>query len=237
MAFLGGSITYNPGWRDSVYSYLERKFPDTEFDFIAAGIPSMGSTPGAFRFERDVLAKGPIDLLFVEAAVNDDINGRTPEEITRAMEGIVRHTKNNNPFCDVVIMYFADPGKMEDYRKGKVPEEIQLHEKVAEHYDIPTINLAKEVTERIDAGEFDWENDFVSLHPSPFGQGVYANSIKSFLETAWKTGFNDESITVTELPDPIDVYNYSNGKLIEPGPNKKIRGREMVENWQPDHIK
>ncbi|MBT6763373.1 MAG: hypothetical protein HOA90_02445, partial [Prolixibacteraceae bacterium] len=87
VVFLGGSITHNPGWRDSVCNYLQQKFPETEFDFINAGIPSMGSTPGAFRFKRDVLKNGLVDLLFVEAAVNDDTNRRTSKEITRAMEG------------------------------------------------------------------------------------------------------------------------------------------------------
>ena len=65
-------------------------FPETEFEFIAAGIPSMGSTPGAFRLERDILSKGKIDLLFVEAAVNDPTNGRLPTEQIRGMEGIIR---------------------------------------------------------------------------------------------------------------------------------------------------
>ncbi len=64
VAFLGGSITYNPGWRDSICQYLQKRFPETHFEFIAAGIPSLGSTPGAFRLERDVLSKGKIDLLF-----------------------------------------------------------------------------------------------------------------------------------------------------------------------------
>ena len=121
VAFLGGSITFNGGWRDSVCNYLQQKFPETEFDFIAAGIPSMGSTPGAFRFERDVLKNGTVDLLFEEAAVNDDTNRRTTDEITQAMEGIVRHAKMDNPACDVVIMHFVDPGKMKEYRNGKEP--------------------------------------------------------------------------------------------------------------------
>ena len=55
VAFLGGSITYNGGWRDSICNYLKNRFPDTDFDFIAAGIPSMGSTPAAFRLKRDIL--------------------------------------------------------------------------------------------------------------------------------------------------------------------------------------
>ncbi|NQU52404.1 MAG: hypothetical protein HQ522_07680 [Bacteroidetes bacterium] len=234
VAFLGGSITFNPGWRDSVCSFLQQKFPETEFDFIAAGIPSMGSTPGAFRFERDVLVDGQVDLLFEEAAVNDDTNRRTPDEITRAMEGIVRHAKNANPMCDVIFMHFVDPGKMEEYRSNKIPEVIQLHEKVAEHYSISTINLAKEVTERIDAKEFDWENDFVNLHPSPFGQIVYFNSIKTFLETAWESDFKNEKMGMAEMPAPRDNANYCNGVLVEPNPPRNIKGWTLVENWKPE---
>jgi hypothetical protein len=80
-----------------------------------------------------------------------------------------------------------------------VPEVIQLHEKVAEHYNISTINLAKEVTERIDAGEFDWENDFKDLHPSPFGQNIYAQSMKQFLESALKSNLSENAI-MAEMP-------------------------------------
>jgi sialidase-1 len=57
VAFLGGSITHNPGWRDAVGRYLQERFPETEFDFIPAGIPSLGSVPHAFRLIRDVLAQ------------------------------------------------------------------------------------------------------------------------------------------------------------------------------------
>jgi hypothetical protein len=74
VAFLGGSITYNGGWRDSISNYLQKRLTDTEFAFICAGIPSRGSTSAAFRLERDVLAGGPVDLLFEEAVVNDTRN-------------------------------------------------------------------------------------------------------------------------------------------------------------------
>ncbi len=233
VVFLGGSITHNPGWRDSVCAYLQRRFPETTFDFINAGIPSMGSTPGAFRFSRDVLAHGPVDLLFEEAAVNDDTNRRTATEIARGMEGIVRHALMANPTCDLVIMHFVDPGKMEDYRSNKVPEVIQLHEVVAKHYNISTINLAKEVTDRIDANEFDWEHDFKNLHPSPFGQNIYFQSIKTFLENEFSKNYSDGKITKAEMPQPIEPDCYDKGVLVEPNPLKKIKGWELVKNWQP----
>jgi len=74
VAYLGGSITWNPGWRDMVGEYPKQRFPSTEFEFINAGIPSLGSTPGAMRISRDILSRGTIDLLFVEAAVHDATN-------------------------------------------------------------------------------------------------------------------------------------------------------------------
>jgi sialidase-1 len=233
VAFLGGSITYGPGWRDSVCNFIQKEFPETKFDFVNAGVPSMGSTPGAFRFENDVLKNGKVDLLFLEAAVNDDTNQMAPTEISRAMEGIVRHAKIANPTCDIVIMHFVDPGKMESYRNGKTPAVIQLHEKVAEHYHISTINLAKEVTGRIDAGEFDWENDFKDLHPSPFGQNIYTQSIKQFLKSALKSDVPEKQ-TAGVMPEPLDKYSYSKGILVEPNPSKPIKGWKMVDNWKPE---
>ncbi|MBI5008249.1 MAG: SGNH/GDSL hydrolase family protein, partial [Bacteroidia bacterium] len=142
VAFLGGSITYNPGWRDSVSNLIRKRFPGTSFEFINAGIPSLGSLPDAFRFEQDVLSKGRIDLLFVEAAVNDRTNGYTAQVQIRAMEGIVRHARAANPETDIVFMYFVDPDKISDYNKGIIPGEIANHEKVAAHYSIPSVNLA-----------------------------------------------------------------------------------------------
>lgn len=235
VVFLGGSITYNPGWRDSVCSFMQQKFPETDFDFINAGIPSMGSTPGAFRFERDVFKNGKVDLLILEAAVNDDTNKTEAEEIIRGMEGIVRHAKTANPLCDIVIMHFADPGKMKSYRNDKIPEVIQLHEKVADRYNISTINLAKEVTERIDAGEFDWNNDFKDLHPSPFGQKIYFNSIKQFLVNSLVSDFVNGKMITSEMPAPLDKFSYSNGILVEPKPTKQIKGWKFVENWKPEN--
>lgn len=235
VAFLGGSITHNSGWRDSVMQYLERRFPLTAFEFISAGIPSMGTTPAAFRLERDVLADGPIDLLFEEAAVNDATNGRSIEEQIRGMEGIVRHVLYADPTTDIVIMHFVDPDKMEDYRKGRLPTVIENHEKVADLYNIPTIHLAREVTDRIDAGEFTWEKDFIDLHPSPFGQGVYARSIIGFLDKAWRIAEEGRQPKPREeLPPALDPHSYDAGLLVEVEPEMEKTGWDYVNSWSPE---
>ncbi len=234
VAFLGGSITYNSGWRDSVCAYLETRFPETEFEFIEAGIPSMGTTPAAFRLERDVLSAGRIDLLFEEAAVNDATNGRTPDEQIRAMEGIIRHLRKSNPAIDIVMIHFVDPNKIADYNHKIEPEVIVNHNQVAEHYNIPTINLAKEVTDRINNGEFTWENDFTNLHPSPFGQGVYANSIIHFLNHAFTNCLHpDDKLTTQNLPVRIDKNSYDNGHLLDVNNAKLSKGWSIDPSWNP----
>lgn len=232
VAFLGGSITYNNGWRDSVSSYIRKRFPLTSFEFINAGIPSFGSLPDAFRAYNDVFSKGKIDLLFVEAAVNDRTNAYPETEQIRAMEGIVRQAKKTNPLIDIVFMYFVDPDKINDYNKGIVPAEIINHEKVAAHYNIPAVNLAKEVTERINNREFTWEGDFIDLHPSPFGQQIYYRSISELLQTCPDKGTEPE-LSSSVLPARLDAYCYENGRLLEITKKNETEGWEYIADWKP----
>lgn len=231
VAFLGGSITYNPGWRDSVCSMLQQRFPHTSFEFIKAGIPSLGSVPDAFRLYDDVLSKGKIDLLFVEAAVNDRTNGYPDIAQVRAMEGIVRQTRKANPNADLIFMYFVDPDKMKDYDNGIIPQEINNHEKVAAHYGIPAVNLAREVTDRIYNKEFTWEGDFRNLHPSPFGQQVYYSSIAALLENCYDR--DQGSKAGTDLPPALDQFSYDAGRLIPVSSRDAAQGWAYLPSWEP----
>jgi sialidase-1 len=233
VVFLGGSITAGGGWRDQVCEWLRQRFPDTDFDFINAGIGSLGSVPHAFRLERDVLAKGPVDLLFVEAAVNDTANGTDRDRMRRAMEGIVRHVRRSNPLTDVVHMHFVMPEHMEDYAKGVVPPAIEEHERVAAAYGNPSLNLSREVTDRIAAGEFTWDGDFKNLHPSPFGHRLYAESIGRMLAAAW-SGPTPAAATPHDLPkEPVDAAAYDSGRLGPIAAAKIVKGFRIVDPWKP----
>ena len=152
VAFLGGSITEMTGWRDMICEELQRRFPDTEFDFINAGISSTGTTPGAFRFKRDVLCNGPVDLLFEEAAVNDETNHFNDTEQIRGMEGIIRQERLANPNTDIIMLHFIWDKMLQPLEQGIMPQVIVNHEKVADYYRIPSINLALEVSQRMQAG-------------------------------------------------------------------------------------
>jgi sialidase-1 len=235
VAFLGGSITHNSGWRDSVCRAIQKRFPGTTFEFINAGIPSLGSLPDAFRLGQDILSKGPVDLLFVEAAVNDRTNGYSDKEQIRSMEGIVRQARLSNPKVDIIFMYFVDPDKINDYNRGITPAEILNHEKVAAYYNIPAVNLAKGVTDRINNREFTWEGDFKDLHPSPFGQQIYFQSVSSLLENCWSKGKVADNIAKEYLlPSKLDPFSYETGRLIPVTKVNSTTGWILNTNWTPD---
>jgi lysophospholipase L1-like esterase len=232
VAFIGGSITTMPGWRDLTCKLLENRFADTQFDFINAGIGGTNSTLGAFRLEDDVFKSGPVDLLFLEFAVND--GDEAPDNrAVRAMEGIVRHARRLNPRIDIVMQYFADQGKVAEITKGETPSIITRHEQVAERYGIPVLNLALEMTRRLNAGAFTWEQfSRDSCHPLPFGHQLYADCIDAFLETAWAKPADLATAPVDHpVPEALDPLNYVHGRFIALDKAAALKDWRRIPDW------
>ncbi len=153
VAFLVSGGALNPGWRDEVMRYFQKRFPETRFEIVAAD---------------DVLARGPIDLLFIDAAGT-------------GLEGIVRRVREADPMTDIIQIYFAVPGSTIDYNSGQLPEPLVLHDKVAAADGCPSLNLAWEVSDRINAKEFTWteENHSASL------KLLCVNSVARMLDAAF----------------------------------------------------
>ncbi len=252
VVFLGGSITEGGAWRDMAAQEIQKRFPETKFEFVNAGISSTGSTPGAFRLTTQVFGnvsnKGQllgsqfefknVDLLFEEAAVNDSTNFRTSTEMLRGMEGIIRHAKTLNPLIDIVQLHFADPDKNAQFAKGEVPVVIAQHERVAIHYNNPSINLAKEVYDRIQAKEFSWKEDFKDLHPSLFGHKLYYASICRLFDACWGKNIPADTVAVDKrteavLPEPLDKFSYFRGHYVNIKQAQLGDGWNYVEKWTP----
>jgi len=218
VAFIGGSITEMEGYRPMVCEILRRRFPGTVFTFIPAGISSTCSTTGAFRLGTDVLDKGRVDLLFVEFAVNDDQDAHHSREMCiRGMEGIVRHARQVNPEMDIVMTFFVNEYILKTLQEGKTPLTLEAHSAVAAHYDIPTINLAKEVADEISVGALTWEK-FGGVHPAPFGNAICARMIDDLFSRAWSKPFVKEVAVLPYLVPltPLDPLNYSSGRFVDP---------------------
>src|ERR1700682_5589322 len=78
VAYFGGSITAQPGWRPKTLAHFQKNWPAAKFSEITAAIGGTASDLGVFRLGQDVLDKNP-DLVFVEFAVND--GGAAPDQI------------------------------------------------------------------------------------------------------------------------------------------------------------
>ena len=233
VAFLGGSITEMEGWRNMIQEDLRKRFPDTKFQFIDAGIGSTGSTPHAFRFENDVLKKGTPDLLFVEAAVNDHTNKFSPEDQVRGMEGIVQHARQINPYMDILMLHFIYAPFLKQLDKGIQPDVIMNHERVANHDYITSINLAQEIAERLKNKEFTWK-EFGGTHPSQFGHTFYAKAIESLFDHE-QQNMKAENLQAHYIPEkPLDKSSYLQGAFIDIKEATELNGFKYIESWTPE---
>ncbi|MFN3193159.1 MAG: GDSL-type esterase/lipase family protein [Aureliella sp.] len=232
VAFLGGSITEMNGWRGLVMESLQKRFPGTNFDFVDAGIASTDSTLGAFRLNRDVFARGQVDLLFIESAVNELHNRRSPTEVQRAVEGIIRAARQKNPNIDLVAQYFYDMPFVDQYRQGKVPPQIAALERVAIQYGVNAIDQAKRTTDLFDSKTISVA-EFGGCHPKPAGHAEYAKMINLLFDRAWE-GDVAQTLTPHEMPWPIDRFAYVSGRFVSPGDASESSGWRRVEQWQPE---
>ncbi|MCP4452257.1 MAG: hypothetical protein GY809_12405 [Planctomycetes bacterium] len=142
IAYLGGSITAQQGWRPKTLNWFRSQFPEADISEINAAIGGTGSDLGVFRLQQDVLDHRP-DLLFVEFAVND--GGAPVHRIHQAMEGIVRQTIKADPSTDICFVYTLVGGWTQTLRGGKFPRAASAMEVIADHYGIPSIHMGLKV--------------------------------------------------------------------------------------------
>ena len=232
VAFIGGSITEMNGYRPMVCNMLEKRFPQTKFTFTQAGISSTCSDTGAFRFAEDVLSQGPLDILFVEFAVNDDQDAQLDSTAAlRGMEGVISQARKHNPLVDIVMTFFTNERMLEQLSRGESPPSIAAHSKVAEHYGVSVNHLAQELSELITAGKMDWKK-YGGVHPNTYGNTMAATMISQALHDAWSSPLPANAKTVTHPPvPPLDPYSYTRGRFI---PFSQVQTDKHWEKGIPD---
>jgi lysophospholipase L1-like esterase len=232
VAFMGGSITQMNGYRPMVAALLQKRFPKTKFDFVNAGISSTCSTTGAFRLQSEVLAKGRVDLFFIEFAVNDDQDAaHARRDCIRGMEGILRQACTAQPHMDIVVTHFVNPGMLAQLRAGKVPLAIAAHETALKHYNVSTIFLAREVADRIAAGTLTWK-EFGGTHPKPAGNAIAAELIGHLLDAAWPKKLFRKPIAHAMPEKPLDAGSYFDGHFLSPAKSANDSWTWHVPEWK-----
>ena len=230
VAFIGGSITQADGWRQMVMGSLKKRFPGVEFETVPAGISSTCSTTGAFRFQADVLAKGKVDLLFIEFAVNDNQDAaHTMTSAIRGMEGMVVQAREQNPDMSIVISHFVNSSHISDFNSGVIPDEILAHEKVAEHYGLPTVQLAREVADALRNERYTFKT-YGGVHPGRFGQQIYAAAVDRLFDLAWADG---EGADIKRNKSVLlDSFSYVRGRYVPAEDIKPGKWTRGVPDWK-----
>jgi lysophospholipase L1-like esterase len=241
VAYLGGSITAQAGWRPKTLALFQATYPAAKFSEINAAIGGTGSDLGVFRVRQDVLDQQP-DLLFVEFAVND--GGAQPAQIERCMEGIVRQTWRLLPNCDICFVYTVTEALHAPMLEGKFPRAASVMERVADHYGIPSIHMAMEVAALAKMGRLVWKGElpktdagkqalgdrFVfapdGVHPHPeTGHELYLAAISRSLPMIAKAG---GSTAPHSLGEPLIATNYEAARMMPIG-ELALSGFERVD--------
>jgi hypothetical protein len=238
VAYFGGSITAQNGWRVLSLAWFKQRFPTAKFSEINASIGGTGSDFGVFRLNDHVLKFKP-DLVFVEFAVND---GNAPsKKIIRSMEGIVRQTLQQDPYTDICFVYTIKADYLETEQKGVLPNSAENMEKVAGHYGIPSINFGFEVAKRVSdnrllmsgkSRELDGAEVFSpdGVHPFPeTGHVIYLDVLKQSFESMIPN--NPVKYSKHKLRKPIAPDYFARTQMLD------LKDVKLSNNWEMLTIK
>ncbi|MHC1763644.1 MAG: GDSL-type esterase/lipase family protein [Verrucomicrobiia bacterium] len=243
IAYLGGSITAQDGWRPKTLKWFRDQFPMAKVEEINAAIGGTGSDLGVFRLKHDVLDRDP-DLLFIEFAVNDA--GAPPEQIHRCMEGIVRQTWRHDARTDICFVYTLAGNMLDTLKQEQLPRSMVAMEQIAAHYGIPTINMGLEVARLEKAGKLIFKGDLPktdaekaalgdrlvfspdAVHPYPdTGHQVYLEAVARSMETIRKFGQPGPHA----MPAPFRADNWEHAKMV---PLSKAKLSPEWQRLEPD---
>lgn len=213
VAYLGGSITHQEGWRPKTFKWLQNQYPKTSFEMINAAVPGTGAEFGNCRLEKDLLSKNP-DLVFVEFRVN----GSGGFGVS-AYEGLVRQIWSKNINTDICFVYTIGEGMIKSINKGLQHGEGKKLEKTAIHYNIPSIDFGIEVIKKLNSGEFIFRGDNVpgkkvfakdKVHPKDDGHELYSKIVARSLLSMENIRTSKKHI----LPKPIEKNHFKDAVLL-----------------------
>lgn len=242
MVFLGGSATKglrpegeHLAWPGLLAGEIRQALPGASFGVFNHSVAHTDSTLGACRTQTDVVQHYmPLSLVIIEFAVDD---AEAPEHrVLAAMEGIVRQIRSAHPYADIVFVYAfskkaweattpaqtgssSDVGAIHSSAAGaqNMPKSIAWHERVAEHYGIPSVNVAQLVADRLVAGtmkldEYTQDGTF----PTAKGHRLFVEAFQPLVEDL-------KNAAKTAGQQPGEKHRHTFPPPLTPAPMDKAR--------------
>lgn len=200
---IGGSITQGAKastgekrYANLVADWWKKQFPDSEIEFINAGIGATGSEYGSYRVQDHLLKYNP-DFVIVEYGVNDG----NSEQSAKTLEGVTRQIlKDPNEPAVMLLFMMTEAGVNAQY----------WHSKVGIHYELPMVSFRDALWPEVKAKRIEVADILADgVHPNDFGHSCAAafvtHALENVLRNIGKAG------DIKPLPEPLltDSYEYT----------------------------
>ncbi|TKB96884.1 SGNH/GDSL hydrolase family protein [Pedobacter cryophilus] len=232
LGFIGGSITKADDlYRTQIAKHLQKTFPKAKMIGLNTGVSGTGSDLGAFRVTTQLLAYQP-DLVFIEFAVNG--------AFAPGVEGIIRQIRKHNSKTEICLLYTISEGQAEQYANGKISNNIKNLEKIAEHYQVPSVHFGASIGVMQQEGSLIWKGSGNSekskivfsndgLHPTKDGGNLYAAAIGRAFELIKMQKTNQKLISY-ELLSPLLNEDWEDAKMLDPKDFASFKGDWITIN-------
>lgn len=168
-----GELPSKRAYAEIFFEWWQKRFPDTEFNFVNAGIGGTDSYLGVHRLTQDVLDYNP-DLVLVEFSVND---GNDNFHKT-SYDNLIYNLLNDHSAPAVMLLFMAQTNGSS--AQGN-------HALIGFHYSVPMVSYANVMTDMMETGRFpDKELSGDQVHPSALGHAVTGEILWNYLNGVYE---------------------------------------------------
>jgi len=236
--FIGNSVLAGTGLKDQNLRYSAQLIKGFKKYFPNAGMNETrhmqpgGSWFGLYRCSRgqpvfgEVICSGHLAILdFAADDRNADIG-----QVKTSLEGLVRQITLYRATHSRILVYTLTPEMLQAYKAGQTPEYIKVCEQVADHYGVPSLNLAKYAAEKIIAGEISFDAFSADgVNPTDAGAKIYADAVAKFTDALMTAYPVPEQPKPYALPAPLFPETDDNGRIIA----YEDQQVKQSGNWKP----
>jgi len=219
IGYLGASVTAQKnGFRPLLHNWL-CEFTNQPHTQANAALGANGSICSVFVMDELLLKHQP-KLCFVECSVGDMAPYTPLSEVGPVMEGIIRKLKDND--CEICLLHLYRADR--SYADNAV---IAAQERVADYYNVPSINLGRYLEISAERGEIE-PGKFLkdSIHTTEQGALYTADLLSGALKEIFSSKNLDEyPLSLTPLHSPNyskTILSYCSSDMVGKNAKQKL---------------